>query len=401
MWSRSSILYLIANFVSTFGDALLVLVLPVGLALELKDDRVAVFMWLIPAIAMFVASFFGKIVKDRSSSSVKDFSLILVCIGLLEVTLYLLIRSSDSIAAKFFYSIGFVALYAFSKEGIPKLLYNTSIYLYFVDGKNYGKYSISVGILNIAAYSLAAIVGAQICNLEHWRTVLLVDTMTFFVFAYILFTFARKEQFSPPSGSDKKADGSNYTYAVNPRRWIGMVVPMLFGINALAYNYFPIINDRLAIADSKNSLLEYGLVRAPALLLGVWLVAKIVRARAMHLLLLIIPTAYLICSFLYVAIPMQTSFTLLLVTQGLLSSIYWPIDSTFRAKIDGTHLVEFNTFVLRSLAIIQFVACLCSLWVMKEVSTRSIYIPYIMFGVVLLAIINSQRLKGITSWEFN
>ena len=393
MWSRSSILYLLANFVSTFGDALLVLVLPVGLSLELKDDRVAVFMWLIPSIAMFVASYFSKLVKDRTRSSVKDYSLILVAIGFLEVILYLLVRSSENISNKFFFSIAFVALYAFSKEGIPKLLYNTSIFLYFVDGKNYGKYSLSAGILNIAAYSLAAVIGAQLCSIEHWRSVLLVDTLTFFVFAYVLYTFASKEQFEAPSEDDKKVDGKDYAYPISPQRWIGMIVPVIFGINALGWNYFPIINERLGITDSKHSLLEYALVRAPALFLGLWLVAKIVKNRALFLLLVFIPAGYLFCNFLYVTVPLRPSFTLLLVVQGFLSSIYWAIDSTFRAKLPPGQLVEFNTFVLRSLAIIQFVACICSLWVMKDVINRGIYIPYFMIAVVAFAFLNSRRLK--------
>lgn len=185
------LLFLIASFVSVMGDTLLVFAVPIGLGLETRDLSATAFIWLVPTVSMFTATFLQKQVVNRRHSARTSYASIVMSVAILElVVAFFAMRGTSSLELKIFIGL-FVLGYAFIKEGIPRLLYVVSVYNYFGEAEDYSR----IAGLSAALNTLAALAGTLLASLliskGSWKYALLIDAASFLVLGCTLFFAGR------------------------------------------------------------------------------------------------------------------------------------------------------------------------------------------------------------------
>ena len=359
--SNRAFIFLLSSFLSAVGDSVLVFAVPVGLGLETRDLRSAVLMWLIPAVAMFISSFFSTRMERRLHSARTDYGKLLLAIATLELAISgaaLHFRTPFQTVALI---SGFVFLYALAKEGIPRLLYVVSVYRYFVEPKGYTQIAgVSTG-LNIGAAFVGTCFAGWLVATGSWRVALVFDATTFVIFGLAVLFFGRDPGQSPAADSNLETKGLSLQ-TCGRLKGIQIFVPLLFGVNALIWNYLPLLSERLTLLNSSTSIFVIGFLRLPGMFSGLF-IQRILKTLSAGKILIGLPALFLLGSLVFSAAPSVILFSILILFQGLISGLYWPVDFSVRNDLSGGNLIRFNTTVLRKLAITQFLGCLLALWV--------------------------------------
>ena len=397
------IIFLFSSFLSTVGDMLLVFAVPAGLGLETNDIRSAVLMWLIPAVAMFLSSFLNKKIEGRPHSVRTDYGYLLVGIAVLELIISVLALKLKTPHQTLVLITGFVFLYAVAKEGIPRLLYLVAVYRFFVDQNGYTKMAGLSNGLNIFASFLGVAFAAFLISKGVWRVALIIDAVTFVVFGLAILLVG----IDAPSGRTESPDAAKDSKNIEAVPLAGglgtvaMVVPLLFGINALVWNYLPLLSQRFSVVGASTSILLISVLRLPGLLAGITL-DKILKWLPLERLVRIVPTIYFSLSVVFIMWPHVITLALLIVAQGALSGIYWPSDFSIRNMMSHATQVQFNTIVLRRLAIFQFLACCAALWIYSpNHQFQSIYVVLTLAGLIaLIFFVGAPKKLGATAANF-
>lgn len=382
---RRTLIFLAASFLSAVGDMLLVFAVPAGLGIETGDIRAAVLMWLVPAIAMFLSSFLNKKVAHRKHTVRQDYCYLLFGIAVLETIIACLALFLDTPVQTIILISAFVFFYAFAKEGIPRLLYLTAVYRFFVTDKSYTQI---VGVnngLNILAALIGISVAALLVENGNWRFALITDALTFMIFGGVIFFFGRDVQ---PESTISSSDQRELPQT-SALRAIAVTVPLLFCINALIWNYLPLLSQKWGVSSVSTGILYIGFLRVPGLLTG-FRIQAIAKLISLEKLVVYIPLAYISTSLLFVAVPNFVSLVCLILLQGLVSGIYWPADFSIRNKLSHVDQVKFNTHVLRRLAVFQFLACCAAWYIYSNPTPSSALIIFSFLGFAAFAIYTSR-----------
>mgnify|MGYP001560630012 CR=1 FL=1 len=392
--SRQSI-FLAASFISSFGDFILVTSLPHGLGFESGNIQFAVIAWLFPAMAVFGASFFARSVARRHNSARTDYAKLLLAVAIIEIlTAVAAIHYREPMQALVL-SIIFVIGYAFIKEGIPRLLYQVTMYRFFVGDADYARLVGLKSALDIVAALSGMLFASQLVALGQWRYGLLIDATTFVIFALVLL-FAGRDFHAPKpvahGQTGATAAPARPTIDWGSLRWVLIGVPLFHAVNALFPNYFPLISTKLGFMNIGASIVLIAVVRLPGVLSGIFYshVSAKVPPRFWVRALLI---SYCAVGFTFLAFPSAVTMSYVVLFAGLNIGIHLPSDIMLRNQLTGDDLVHFNTIVLRWLAVFQFAACCLAIWLYSGGQFRPGIIAACMAGFVLLSVLPWQLHK--------
>ena len=243
----------------------------------------------------------------------------------------------------------------------------------------------------LTATSLAAL----IISYGDWRQALAFDALTFLVFGFAILIYGRDpdaEVNNEPADENKI---SNIAYKKVPGlREILAITPLLYGTNALIWNYLPLIADRFSVLPTSQTLLLLSVLRIPGMLGSIYF-EKLAKLTSLRRLVQFIPCVYLMLSVFFAIRPALPTLVALILSQGLLVGVYWPADLSIRNQLSNTQLITFNTVAVRRLACFQFVSCCFALIVFSPAVNGFNWIPAAVIAMAVTSIGLSM------SWRFS
>lgn len=384
------------------GDTLTVTAIPFGVGMETGNINTAVIFWLIPALAVLGASFFGNRVRRRQATARVDYARLLLGIAVMEVVIAVLALQLRDSSATLLLSILFVTSYAFAKEGIPRILYSVAMYRYFVGPAEYAKLAGRKAGLDIAAAICGVLVASFVVAAGTWRYVLLFDSVTFVVLAWTIWRVGRDDipaETSSAATESTEADGGSPAMSTQRALRPALVsilvaIPLFHGVNAAFINYLPLVNEKLGVLTAATSIGLLAVLRTPGMLLGLAFgrISTLVPPRVWTIAL---PAVYVIVAFTYLASPNVWSVYALLLLAGLNIGVYSPADNTIRNQIPEDQLISFNVLVLRWLGVFQAVASVSAMVVFSSTSLDLRWLGVIVaasvVGGLLLPVIHARH----------
>lgn len=379
--------FLVVSFLSSFGDTLLVLALPMGIGQETGNISVALIAWFVPSIAMVISSYFSRAIKNRRESERIDYGMLLLAIAVCEVGFGIGVFMTDSYELTILLIIGFVFLYALAKEGISRLIYNVSIYKFFCSDQHYANLSGKKAGLDIAAGLLGVVGAAYLVGTGDWRLALIIDAATFVFLATLIIFVGRDSQSEDTNEPNCEQGLETITEAqVAHAKWIAIGFPVLHAVNAL-YAYFqPLIVEKADIMPAEQSLLFLALMRLPSMVGGLYF-NRLIAHIAVHRIVVICPMIYITASVLFVMIPSTGTMLLTMFAGGLNIAIYMPAFVNILNDLPRNETIEVNKIVLRSIGYFQGSACLVSMYLyssgeLPSFSVVGAMVIYLMLGVL-------------------
>jgi hypothetical protein len=365
---KRSSAFLMASFLSAFGDALLVCAVPYGLGAERDDVRFAVIMWLFPAVAIYTASLFARFVKKRVNSARLDYGLILLTVAAIELMFAWLLADKGLTSNQLLlFSSAFVVLYAFTKEGIPRIFYNVSVYKYFFSEADYAKAAGLKSSLDILAYALGGLTAAYLISNSTWRLAFAIDAATFIGLGLVLIFFGRQE-----SSDEGKLDISvscvststpmnrGLAQALGPFLVIPSAVAILYGISGVGGNYTPLIAERFGISSAALGVALLILCRLPGMLVGLK-IQPIISKLGPSRIVSGVPILSMSAVFLFFLWPSKLTLVLSFVMSGIVIGLFNPADMVLRNSLPRDSLFQLNSYATKVLAISQFAGCMLAM----------------------------------------
>jgi hypothetical protein len=320
-------------------------------------------MWLIPSIAVFFSSFLHSKVRNRRYSGRKDYATLVLVVAILEI-LVAFISARDLSPQSLKVCIGlFVFGYAFIKEGVPRLLYNVSVYRYFIDSEEYSKLAGKNQALNILAGLFGTLLAAILISKGTWKLALVFDALTFLLFGLTLYLFGRDEAVSDNINPD--------SIIVHPTQFATGLKSILFAMailsvaNCLVWCYLPQLSVAFGVIDLTTSLTLIAVLRLPGMFAGFWF-EKISAVIRNEIIVRWLPVLNLLAASSFLAFPSVFTVCLIIIVQGFLGGIYWTADYSIRNRLDHNELVTFNTIALRRLAVFQLITCAVAMFIFRS-----------------------------------
>ncbi len=401
--SQRGFWFLTASFISAFGDIVLVTSLPQGLGFETGKISFSVVAWLVPALSVFAASFFARTIAKRHDSARLDYAKVLFAVAALEIVVSILTLFYKDPVSSLVLTILFLLGYAFVKEGIPRLLYQVTMYRFFADESEYKKLVNFKGAIDVAAMLIGMLVAAALVSAGNWRFGLLIDALSFIVFGVVLVYvgqnyYADAALLTPDSiVKIKNKEGIDSTSLM----WILMTIPFLHALNALFPNYFPMISAKMGFFDIGTSIVVIALLRLPGLIMGLFYnrLQNFISARFW---IRVLPLTYTASGFLFLLMPSSGAMGVMVFMSGLNAGVYYPADILVRSAMSGNDLVHFNTLVLRWLAIFQFTSCCIAIWIYSSGEfNRSLVAVLLVLFAILAFFISRFHSRNFNTGAYN
>jgi hypothetical protein len=394
-----SYLFLLVSFLSAFGDSVMLFTVPNGIGLDFSDVRPAVFMWLIPAVAMYLSSFTGKIFQARQKSERVDFGGVFLIIALIEtITSIIIINSTNSLFI-LICSFVFVFFYAFIKEGIPKLFYDVQVYRYFCNDENYSQFVGKVFATQIIAYILSGICSFFLLKGFSWKYALMIDAITFVIYGLTIIFIGKnykKENKTLKIDFDQKTEKEYQLKEILKKSdffKIALAVPLIFGLNALSWNYLPIIADLYDVSTIPFSVLLLATLRIPGIVVASYH-HKLSNLFNTSKMMIYAAGIFFSLNFIFHLFPSTYLLYFVFFSQSFLISFYWPTDTLIRSRLSRDELFNFNIYVLRKLSVFQFLACIYTLVAYTSNFSRELtLIAFPIFIAASYIYTNSKRTK--------
>ncbi|MEZ8579189.1 MFS transporter [Vibrio splendidus] len=387
--------FLVVSFLSSFGDTLLVLALPMGIGQETGNISIALIAWFVPSIAMVISSYFSKAVKNRRESERVDYGMLLLAIAFCEVGFGIGIFMTDSYELTILLIIGFVFLYALAKEGISRLIYNVSIYKFFCSDKDYANLSGKKAGLDIAAGLLGVVGAAYLVGTGDWRMALIIDAATFVLLATLILFLGRDNHPTDLNKPEEEQRLETISEAqITHVKWIAIGFPVLHAVNAL-YAYFqPLIVERADIMTAEQSLLFLALMRLPSMVGGFYF-NRLIAHLAVHRIVVICPMIYISASALFVMMPNTLTMLLTMFAGGLNIAVYMPAFVNILNALPRNETIEVNKIVLRAIGYFQGSACLISMYLYSSSDLPSFSVigamaVYLLLGLIPAGAVNAH-----------
>lgn len=347
-----SIFYLILSFFSYIGDIILLYSLPTGFGIHKNNLSFTVLLFLIPALAIFLSTFLNGKLSKRIDRSNIDYGFILFFIAIVEVIIALTCLNINSDAYLVPLILIFVFIYAFTKEGIPRLFYVVAIYRYFCSDEEYKKIAGIDYALKILASFFGIFISSLLIKNQLWLYSLLIDSLSFLPLAFFLIFYARKN-LSTANSKPKKTAHVKESFILKK---IYRIVPLLSLGSCLFWPHLALLSGKLNVIVPWKATLLMGVMALPGLICGL-LLSKITTYINSYKVIYILPLIYILSGLLFLAYPDITTLSLVMIFNGFITGVYWPLDYSFRNKMDSLELVKFNTNVTRGFSIAQAISC--------------------------------------------
>ena len=371
---------------------LLVCAIPAGLGVDNGDIRTAIFMWFIPAIAMYISSYFSKHIGKRISCARRDYAFLLIGIAIIEIITALLVFASSDSTHTLILSCIFVFFYAFAKEGIPKIFYDVQIYRFFVTDENYARLAGWNNALEILARASGGFLAAYFLFSGTWKSAFIVDAITFIVFGATIWAVGRDkikktEDKNLVVESQTTSEDSSEKKYLPLFSMINVVIPLFFAFNALSWNYIALILKELSIAEVSEGIFFLTLLQIPGLILGANFdrLKKVVAAK--HFILTV-PMLFFASVMLFFIFPSAKIYYLCVFIFGLTLGLIWPAEKYVKSRMEDQKMIRFNNLVLKRLSIFQFISCVLAFAIYSFDNFR---IPIIIASIAMGLIIFLSR----------
>jgi hypothetical protein len=164
---------------------------------------------------------------------------------------------------------------------------------------------------------------------------------------------------------------------------VAMAVPFFFAINAIAWNYLPLLTQKFDIIDAATSIFAISVLRIPGLLAGYYVV-PVSQLLGADLLLKALPLIYFLFTLIFLFFPSMTTLGFFVISNGLVAGLFWPLDAGRRQCLSHDQLVGFNTGVLRALSVAQLISCFLALAIF---SNQKFSLLWLVGGVVLATLV--------------
>ena len=327
--------------------------IPTGLGLATGDIRMMVLMFLIPGVAIYLASFLRKKVSARQSKARTDYASLLLLIGIVEIIVAAAALMLDSSYIIPICAI-FVAIYAFSKEGIPRLLYSIDIYRYFADKEDRQKL---VGLdqgAKVLAYFLGSLTAAVLIGEGSWQYGLLIDALTFVIFGATL--FLGKDPDAEPT-STGESPPAEYGKELQTRlSHIAIIIPLVSFITCLYAPYLSLISSNNELLSASTAVFVIGLINTPIMLFSIYWNRGGSPSRHQYLLYLL-PFLYMLSGIMFLGFINTYTLIFAMVGGAIYSGLFFPADYHYRSQLKGYDLIRFNTSVTRRFSLMQVISC--------------------------------------------
>lgn len=402
-------LFFVASFLSSFGDALLVCAIPYGLGAEKSDIRFAVIMWLFPSISIFAATLLSPLIKKREDSARTDYSFILISVALIELIFAYLLRDKALSTENVLYlSSLFVILYAFVKEGIPRIFYNISLFKYFFSEDDFTKAVGKKSFLDIVALTFGGFLASYFISTGSWRIAFLLDALTFLILGLTVF-FAGKDTIKATEIKDNEFSTTTNTQIlrlqnhINPFVLIPMAVGLLFGVSGLIGNYLPLIANEAGIATASTSIIILIFCRLPGMI-GGFKLSPIVNKIGADRIMLAIPIFSIATVTSFLVFPNLVTLMLCFAVSGITIGLFNPADLVLRNRLSKDFLVPLNTFATQILSFSQFFGCIVAMliftFVQKNLQERLLIFSLLVllpFGSIVVYFLSNRVFYNLTT----
>ncbi|MCB0348257.1 MAG: hypothetical protein KDD37_05450, partial [Bdellovibrionales bacterium] len=316
-----------------------------------NDLSYTALLFLIPAVAIYSSTFLNKKLQARVDRSNRDYGFLLLAIALVEIliSIFCVIFFNTEFLVPLILS--FVFLYAFSKEGIPRLLYVVSIYRYFCTDEEYKKIAGIDYALKILASFFGIFIASQLIRSETWIFSLLLDALTFIPLGAFLIFFAKDIVSEYKPVVPKEAIKHNIVLEK-----IRLIVPLMSFGSCLFWPHLSMLSGKLNIIMPWQATVLISFLSLPGLLSGL-LISKVVKHVEDKTIVCVLPVVYIISGLIFLTFPDIVTLSVVMLCNGFISGLYWPLDYSFRNKLSPSTLINFNTNITRKFSIAQVLSC--------------------------------------------
>ena len=354
--------FLSASFVSSFGDMLLVFALPAGLGIATNDIRSTVLLWMIPAVAMYASSCCHNFISSRIGKARKDYAFLLIIISAIEaITSIIAIRTNNPLILIVSCSV-FVFFYAFIKEGVTRVFYNVQVYRFFTTDENYAKLAGWHNAFEILAMTLGGIAAGFLVFSGTWKLALAIDALTFFLLGCILLIAgrdARPRSVSTSTQSKIIFSVKEYYFLLKS---INITMPLLFGLNALGWNYITLILDDLSIVNTSDAIYASTILQVPGMIVGANF-GRLQSILPIFHFILTIPILFFLSVVIFFSFPAIEIFYFSAFLVGMVYGLLWPAERYVKSLMDDKTMINYNQMILKRLSIFQLLSCILSLFI--------------------------------------
>ncbi len=319
-------------------------------------------MFMIPGIAIKLSTFLSGIVKNRVEHARRDYSRLLTILGILELLIsFLLIKGANQILLCSL----FVFVYAFLKEGIPRLLFSISIYSYFVEPKELTK-TISLGhVVKIFATLTGSLLASFLIKKMNWEYSLVIDAITFLLMSLGLIALGkdnisnRKEK-SNDIGEDLDRQEILTSNESRILELISFFIPVISFISCLFFPYINILLERYNVTQSYHGVASTALIGFSVSILNIFY-SKRKTHQLNNIIIKGIPPTFIILSVLFNMNPNFFLFILITTASSSYNSVFNTVDYSIRSKLPLIKMIDFNTKVTRKFSLAQIGSCFTAL----------------------------------------
>lgn len=386
---KKSHVFLLASFLSAIGDFVIIFSLPNGLAKESGKISLAVFFWLIPALAIVLASFFGKTLSKRLDSERTDYARLLIALGSFEVFICFFLLFFRGLQETVFVCFVFLAFFAFVKEGISRLLYNVTVYRFFSKPSEYTKISGKKAALDIIGGLVGIIIASYLVKENFWKFSLILDAISYFILGFTILIYGKNQSIKynirdalPESYQLEKSTFKRVKNVDGSLKYIMIALPLIHAVNALYQNYQPLINYKLNIMSVSGSILLISILRMPSVIIGLNL-ERIHKAIFLDAFIKIFPLFYVVLSLLFLIYPSAITMILTVIMAGAFTGVYMPIVLNILNLLPANLTIKYNVFITRWIGIFQGLACVASIFIYNN---ERIDVSLICFLIIFFSI---------------
>ena len=381
---------------SSFGDMLLVCALPAGLGIDTNDIRSAVLLWMIPALAMYASSCCHSLVSSRVVKARKDYAFLLIIISAIEVITSIIAIITNSPLVLIVACSVFIFFYAFIKEGVTRVFYNVQVYRFFTTDGNYAKLAGWHNAFEILAKTLGGIAAGFLVFSGAWKLALTIDAITFFLLGCVLLIVGRDARpCSMPTPTQPKIIFSVKEYCFLLKS-INVTMPLLFGLNALGWNYITLILDDLAIVDVSQAIYVSTILQVPGMIVG----ASFGRLKSVipitHFILTI-PIFFFLSVIMFFYFPTVEIFYLSAFLVGIVYGLLWPAERYVKSLMGNKNMINYNQMVLKRHSFFQLLSCILSLFIFSLTEFSHVVV---ISSMVVVLLITATRNIGFDARKF-
>jgi hypothetical protein len=356
-------LFLFGSFLSSVGDFTFIFSIPTGLVKETNLANILPFFWLIPAAVMYFALLTKKYFVKRANNIRKDYSYLLFFIGIIEVLYSILLYCFNSLDFILISCVFFIIIYAFFKEGIPRISFNSTVYNLFCHKQHYLKLAAQKGSFDLLGSILGIFISAYLVEANLWRFALIIDAVTFLIFGLIIF-LAGKQKPINQSTFDNLFTFNKHALTIknmeNCLLYVLLAIPLVYYVNALYQNYMPIINNELGLLSFSTTILIISIIRSHIIVLSCF-IDKLCNKIYWDNVLLGFPMLYVLISLLFLLLPCHFTMLLTIIMSSFFVGIFLPLSLNIINYLNYDVMLEFNTRLGKRIAIFQMTGCVISI----------------------------------------